>query len=127
VKRLAAVAMLVVVAIACGKEGPQLVDQARAVVDDVTHANWDSARKDFAPLMAQSLSSKQLEAAWAAFVKVKGAHRSTGDAEVVKRPNFTVVNIVLRMANGDGQARITFDKKGQIAGLFFLQPGVPVP
>ena len=125
-RRLAAVGLLLV-AIACGKESTPLVTQARGVVDDVTHARWDDARKNFAPLLAQSLSSQQLAAGWATFVKVKGAYRSTGDAGVVERPNFTVVNIVLHMAKGDGQARVTFDKKGQIAGLFFLQPGVPVP
>jgi len=37
------------------------------------------------------------------------------------------VNVELDLAKTKAQMRVTFDKQGKIAGLYFLDAGAPVP
>ncbi|MCW2561004.1 MAG: hypothetical protein JWP55_4968 [Mycobacterium sp.] len=43
------------------------------------------------------------------------------------RGKITVVNVPLQMQNAPGQFRLSVRTDGQIAGLYFLKEGVPVP
>ena len=104
-----------------------LVQDARSVLDDVVAERWSDVTSRFDETMTNALSETELAAAWESFQGMKGDFESAGTSEVVERPPNTVVNIELTMSSSDGQFRVTFDREARIAGLFFLNPGVPVP
>lgn len=104
-----------------------LITKARAIVSAVEEARWQDARKDFDATMREGLPSSKLAVSWAAYVKEFGDLESMGDAEVVDSGVYKVVNIELDLSKREGEARVTFDEKGKVAGLFFLKTGVPVP
>jgi hypothetical protein len=56
-----------------------------------------------------------------------GPYQSQGDPQDVTRGKITVVTLPLQMQNAPGQFRLSVRSDGQIAGLYFLKEGVPVP
>jgi len=126
-----------VVSIGCGRESGDLdpsapenaevVEEARRVVDEIDQGQYGEVRKRFDKRMTASLSEDQLAKGWEAFESLKGAMRSQGPVEVFKRREYTVVNVELDLAKTKAQMRVTFDKQGKIAGLYFLDAGAPVP
>ena len=108
------------------EESP-LVREARAILDDILAKRWPEVRARFDPAMMSKLSEDGLAQGWEEFRKIKGEFEAAGNAEVIERPPMTVINIELTMSKGEGQFRVTLDPERRIAGLFFLQPGVPVP
>jgi hypothetical protein len=127
---VALVAAGLVLAPGCGGESTEespAVERARTVVRDVFDEKYAKVRRLFAEGLSAALSEEQLEQDQKSFLKLKGAYRSQGDAEVVERDGFTVVDIDLVMEKDPGVARVSFDADGMIAGLFFLASDIPVP
>jgi hypothetical protein len=104
-----------------------LVSTSREVVNDVVAGRYAEVRALFDETMKAQLSEQKMDEAWKQFVTLFGEFQRQGSAEVVKSGGFDVVNIALLMTKREGQARVTFDADGKIAGLFFLRTDVPVP
>jgi hypothetical protein len=116
------------VLVACAGQSPdELANRARETVERIFAGDYAAVRADFDETLSASLSEEQLAEARAQFEEEFGTFEGMGEPEVVERGELTVVNIPLDMSEGEGEARITYDAEGKIAGLFLLQPGVPVP
>ena len=123
-----ALAMLIATSLAgCGGGGGDLEERAKETVELIFAGDYAAVRADFDEALSATLSEEQLAATRAQFEEEFGTFESMGDPEVVERGELTVVNIPLQMSEGEGEARITYDSQGKIAGLFLLRAGVPVP
>lgn len=101
--------------------------KASRIVDEVVAGEFSKVRAEFDERMKAGLSEAKLREGWAQFQSIFGAYEGKGEPDVLERGDVTVVNVPLDMKLKPGEARITFDANGRIAGLFFLRTGVPVP
>lgn len=132
-KRLVPVALVfLAVGLACFEEPAPtddvaLKERAKTIVSNIFAGKYASVRQDFDPTMAAELSEEGLAEATSRYQSMFGSFVRMGVPEIVDRAALRVVNVPLEMSEGEGQARITFDTQGRIAGLFLLRTGVPVP
>jgi hypothetical protein len=122
--RIAILCVVASVAVACAS-GPRDVRVAQSVVDDLQAGRFEKVQTRFDARMSAGLSTERLRTAWIQFLALKGGYRGQGNARYLRGSKFNVVNIILHMGRGDGQARVSFDPDGKIAGLYLLEPGVP--
>ena len=140
----AAVAGLLVVAAACSsgdKESSTTTQAAAAsasagtsaddasasqVVDDLAAGHFDAVHAHFDATMTSGLPSAKLESAWSTFIQTFGQYKSHEAPRSLKRGDLVVEQVVVHMAQGDGEVRVTYHPDATIAGLYLLRPGVPV-
>ena len=130
-KRFGPIAILLCVSIlgaACSGGGSDgLETRAQGVVRDLFGGRYADVRAGFDGVMLAALSEQGLAEARLKFEDRFGRFISMGDPEAIDRGDLTVIDIPLHMAHGDGQARVTYEKDGKVAGLYLLRTGVPVP
>jgi ABC-type transport system substrate-binding protein len=102
-------------------------DLALATLNDIVQGDPAAATVNFDKTMHRLLSPDSLQQAWTAYQKQLGPYLSQGDPQDTTRGEITVVNVPLQMQNAPGQFRLSVRSNGQIAGLYFLKDGVPVP
>jgi hypothetical protein len=108
--------------------GPGRYDQlAIADLTDIAAGNDGPVEAGLAPAMARQLRAPALAQAWQSYQQLFGSYQSHGQPQDIAYNNFAVVNVPLTMTKQPGQFRISFDRTGRIAGLYFLRVGVPVP
>ena len=124
--------MLIALGAACSPEGSPIDDsalknRAKVIVSNIFAGKYAPVRQYFDPTMEAELSEDGLAEATSAYESTFGSFVSMGEPEIVNRAALRVVNVPLEMSEGEGQARITFDARDRIAGLYLLKSGVPVP
>jgi hypothetical protein len=124
--KLAAVSLVLAVGVACtgGSNSTSLTDDAQAVVRNIFSGHYSQVRAEFDDAMTKRLSITQLGAARTTYEETFGTFQGTGKPDVLQLGNDTVVNIPLHMSQKEGQARVTYDVNGRIAGLFLLRTDV---
>jgi hypothetical protein len=100
---------------------------AMATLDNIVQGNDAAAVAPFDATMQPLLSAPALGQAWKTYQEQFGAYQSHGAPEDIQRGDLTVVNVPLQMARQPGEFRITVHPDGTVAGLYFLNEGVPVP
>jgi hypothetical protein len=100
---------------------------ALATLNDIVAGDPAAATVNFDQTMRRLLSHDALQRTWTAYQEQLGPYQSQGDPQDVTRGKITVVNVPLQMQNAPGQFRLSVRSDGQIAGLYFLKEGVPVP
>ncbi|MEU9476573.1 DUF3887 domain-containing protein [Streptomyces sp. NPDC048191] len=100
---------------------------ALQTLNDIIKGDYKAATAHFDANMRKHLPPDVLGRVWKSYQAQFGRYRSHEKPEDVKSGRFTVVRVPLRMEHSAGEFRVSFDKSGAIAGLFFLKPGVPVP
>jgi hypothetical protein len=100
---------------------------ALATLNDIVQGDPAAATVNFDQTMRRLLSPDALQRTWTAYQEQLGPYQSQGDPTDVTRGKITVVNVPLQMQNAPGQFRLSVRSDGQIAGLYFLKEGVPVP
>jgi hypothetical protein len=100
---------------------------ALKALDDIVKGDYKAATAHFDADMRKHLPPEGLKDSWTHYQDEFGHYKSHRKPKDVKSGRFTVVSVPLRMAKSDGEFRVSFDKSGAIAGLFFLRPGVPFP
>ncbi|MGJ5751437.1 uncharacterized protein DUF3887 [Streptomyces puniciscabiei] len=96
-------------------------------LDDIVKGHYKAATAHFDASMRKHLPPDGLEKVWKSYQAQFGHYRSHGKPKDTESGRYTVVGVPLRMQHSAGEFRLSFDKKGSVAGLFFLKPGVPVP
>lgn len=122
---LAATALLPVTGSALAASGDDTV--AVHTLDDIVKGHYKAATAHFDTDMRKHLPPDGLEKVWKSYQAQFGHYMSHGKPKDTKSGRYTVVSVPLRMQHSAGEFRLSFDKKGSVAGLFFLRPGVPVP
>ena len=106
----------------------QLDQDALHILDYVTQGDFDSATAIFDEKLQESLTPQAMSATWDQYQRQFGPYQSHGDPQDVPRGDLTVVNVPLAMATMPGEFRVTFHNgDGTVAGIDFLETGVPVP
>ena len=100
---------------------------ALATLNEIVQGDSGAATAKFDPTMRRMLSADALQQAWTTYQQQFGPYVSQGDPQDVPRGKLIVVNVPLQMQNAPGQFRLSVHPDGEIAGLFFLREGVPVP
>jgi ABC-type transport system substrate-binding protein len=100
---------------------------ALATLNSIVQGDPAAATVNFDSTMRRLLPPDTLQQAWAAYQQKLGPYLSQGDPQDVARGKLTVVNVPLQMQNAPGLFRLTVRSEGQIAGLYFLKDGAPVP
>jgi hypothetical protein len=100
---------------------------ALATLNDIVQGDPAAATANFDQTMRRLLTPDALQRTWAAYQEQLGPYQSQGEPQETTRGKLTVVNVPLQMQNAPGQFRLSVRSDGQIAGLYFLKDGVPVP
>ncbi|EST24760.1 DUF3887 domain-containing protein [Streptomyces roseochromogenus] len=96
---------------------------ALQTLDDIVKGDYTAATAHFDATVRRQLPPDALKKAWRNYEAQFGDYRSHQNPKDVAFGQFTVVSVPLRMAHGPGEFRVSFDRAGAIAGLFFLKPG----
>lgn len=99
---------------------------ALQTLDDIVKGDYTAATAHFDATVRRQLPPDALEKAWQNYEAQFGAYRSHQNPKDVAVGRFTVVSVPLRMERGPGEFRVSLDKTGAVAGLFFLKPGAPL-
>ncbi|MGW0392848.1 DUF3887 domain-containing protein [Streptomyces sp. NPDC003042] len=98
---------------------------ATQTLNDIVNGDFTAATANFDATLRKLLPPDALAAAWEAYQDKFGRYQSHGAPKDVAVGEFTVVNVPLRMERQPGEFRVSFHEDGSIAGLWFLEPGVP--
>ena len=109
-----------------GLRGARAAADASEVVRDIFAGRYRNVTEHIDETMKEGLSEESLAAARREYEDLFGTFVSMGAPELLERGSFTVINIPLHMSEREGQARITYDERNQIVGLYLLRLGVPV-
>jgi hypothetical protein len=102
---------------------PGATDRAVELLGDIIDGRYAQARRDFDDAVAARLSADRLAAAWAQVAGLVGGYQRMGDAHAYQAGDYTVVDVRLHFEAGDITGRVSYDRAGRVAGLYFL----PVP
>ncbi|MGI5196176.1 DUF3887 domain-containing protein [Streptomyces sp. CA-288835] len=105
-----------------------LPDAANRATD--LFVNWIEGRHDeivahFDPTMTAQLPPDGIAAAWAEIIGMVGAYERMDKPLVRQLGDHTVVDVPLEFEAGQMKGRATFNKEGQVSGLFILTPETP--
>jgi hypothetical protein len=70
--------------------------------------------------MAQALDARGLAGAWAQVIGMAGEYEGMGEPAARQAGEYTVVDVPLRFEAAELTGRVSYDRAGQVAGLFFL-------
>ncbi|MFC9294079.1 DUF3887 domain-containing protein [Streptomyces sp. NPDC057011] len=99
---------------------------AAQTLDAIVKGDFAAATAHFDATMRKALTPDTLAKSWDAYQDEFGRYQSHGEPEDVPFGELTVVNTPLTMEHRPGEFRLAFHKDGTIAGLWFLEPGVPI-
>jgi uncharacterized protein len=94
---------------------------ARALLDELAHAQWDHPRTTFDEPMSNALPPEKLHALWEAIESIAGPFRAveSSPARVTEKGVARVVHVTCGFARLRKVLRITIDRDGKVAGLFY--------
>lgn len=95
-------------------------------LEDIVNGDFTAATAHFDATVRKLLPPDALAGAWGTYQAKFGPYQSHGDPKDDVTGEFTVVNVPLRMERRPGEFRVTFHEDGTIAGLWFLEAGVPI-
>ena len=99
---------------------PGAAARASALLADIAERHWDQARATFNQRMADALDAAGLAAAWAQVIGSAGGYQGMGEPVVHQAGDYTVVNVPLQFEAAELTGRVSFDRAGQVAGLYFV-------
>ncbi|MBV8692171.1 MAG: DUF3887 domain-containing protein [Actinobacteria bacterium] len=134
--RAAAVAVAVAIGLvlmvsACGTKtkaarGP-FSSRAAEVTTDLGAGKFDAVAAMFGPVMKGSLSVSRMATDWQGYEVTYGRYRRHGTPKSVMKGQVDVERVPVTMEQGKGEVRVSFDRDGTIAGLYFLKADAPAP
>ena len=99
---------------------PGAAERAAGLLADVAEQRWAQATADFNQRMAQALDARGLAAAWARVVGTAGEYQGMDEPVAHQAGDYTVVDVPLRFEAAEMTGRVSYDRAGQVAGLYFL-------
>jgi len=99
---------------------PGAAERAAGLLADVAEQRWAQATAGFNQRMAQALDARGLAAAWARVVGMAGEYQGMDEPLAYQAGDYTVVDVPLRFEAAEMTGRVSYDRAGQVAGLFFL-------
>jgi hypothetical protein len=97
---------------------PGLADRAVALFTAWAQNRWEEVLGALDERMRERLDAGRLAAGWAHTVALIGGLERMGEPIAVQAGDLTAVSIPLHFEAGEANGRVTFDRAGQVAGLF---------
>lgn len=101
--------------------------KADQVVADLVAGRYGAVTAQFDPLLAAQLPTPALASAWTSYQQLLGAYVRHSPPVSAPAGDLDVERVMVTMARGSGEVRVTFHPDGTIAGLYLLQAGAPAP
>jgi uncharacterized protein DUF3887 len=100
---------------------PDAAGRAAALFADIAEQRWEQACADFNAQVAAKLDAARLAAVWAQVIGLAGAYEGMGDPVAHQARDYTVVDVPLYFEAATQTGRVSYDRAGKVAGLFFLR------
>jgi hypothetical protein len=97
---------------------PGAQDRARALFGDLIAGRWEQAREEF----RGHLDADRIAHAWAHAPGPPGGFENVGEPSARQVGEYTLVELPLTSAAGEGIGRIALDQDGKVAGLTMQYP-----
>lgn len=101
---------------------PDAGDRALKLYDHLVSGHWAAVCATFGPAVAARLDAEKLAAVWAQVIRMVGQYERRGAPSVYQAGDYTLVDTPLHFEAGDRTGRVSYDRDGRVAGLFFLHP-----
>ena len=98
---------------------PDAAERALGLLADVAEQRWAQATAGFNQRMAEAVDASGLAAAWAQVVGTVGEYEGMGEPVAHQAGDYTVVDVPLRFEAAEMTGQVSYDRDGQVAGLFF--------
>ena len=79
-----------------------------------------AVRAGFNQRMADALDASGLAAVWAQVIGTAGEYQGMGEPLAHQAGDYTVIDVPLRFEAAEMTGRVSYDRAGQVAGLYFL-------
>ena len=99
---------------------PGAAERAAILIADVAEQRWEQATSGFDQRMVRALDARGLAAAWAQVVGMAGEYQGMDEPAAHQAGDYTVVDVPLRFEAAELTGRVSYDRAGQVSGLFFL-------
>jgi hypothetical protein len=103
---------------------PDARDRAGQLLADLTAGRWAGVWAQFGDRVGARLDPPGLAAAWAQVIGLVGQYERRGEPSVYQAGDFTIVDTPLFFEAGERMGRVSYDRDGRVAGLFFLPRGL---
>ena len=103
---------------------PGAAERGAALFADLAARRWADASRDFGERIAGKLDADGLAASWARLAGMLGQLEGMGEPVAFQAGDRTVVDVPLSFEAGKRTGRVSYDRGGKVAGLFFLPPGL---
>jgi hypothetical protein len=103
---------------------PGAGDRALELLDDLAAGHWAAVCARFTAAVAARLDADGLAAVWAQVIGLAGVYERRDAPRVFAAGDYTVVDVPLFFEAGERTARISYDRQGRVAGLYFLPQGI---
>jgi hypothetical protein len=104
---------------------PGAADRAKALFTDWIDGHYDQVVAGFDATMTAQLPVDELTAAWSQILGMVGSYQRMGEPLVRPLGGYTVVDIPLTFAGGQMKGRVSYNREGQVSGLFIVTPETP--
>ena len=94
--------------------------KATTFIDQLAKRDFANAIKSFDEKMKAALPADKLESTWDVVLLQAGAFKRLGNIRTMPAGDYDVVEVTCEFQKATVDVRVTFDKAGQIAGVFFL-------
>ena len=98
---------------------------ARDLVDLLVKGNYEQAVENFDSTMKKALPAEKLQQVWNSLIAQTGAFVEQRGVRKEKILQYEAVFVTCKFENAVLDAKVVFDRKKQIAGLFFVPPQFP--
>ena len=102
---------------------PGAADRAAALFADLAAGRWSGVCRDFDEHVASKLDADGVARVWAQLRGMAGWLEKMGKPVAYQAGDYTVVDLPLTFEAGERTGRVSYDRNGKVAGLFFLPPG----
>jgi hypothetical protein len=97
---------------------PGAAERATTIFTHITACRWEEARRELSERMRRDLDADRLADGWVRTVGMIGNFERMGEALAYPVADSTVTDIPLYFEAGERTGRVTFDRDGEIVGLF---------
>jgi hypothetical protein len=96
---------------------PSAADRALGLFGDLIEGRWDETSLQFVEHMRVRDDAARLAHGWTRAAGLVGGFVRMGEPAVRQVGEYTVVEVPLAFAAGEGTARVAYDSDGRVAGL----------
>jgi Protein of unknown function (DUF3887) len=97
---------------------------ATTLFDDLAAGHWAAVSATFDAAVAAKLDADGLAATWAQLIGLTGRYERRGVPSVYQAGDYTVADVPLFFEAGERMGRVSYDRDGRVAGLYFLPTGM---